>query len=269
MELRGKRVLVTGASSGIGADLVRELAGAGADLILSARRLKELDELAAEVGRAGVQVVAIPADLSTPAGADELAAKAAQALGGVDVLVNNAGIDLLGRPWKEGLADLGDRLMQVNTLSPLRLTNRLLGPMVERGAGAVVFISSVAGWAPFPGAAWYAASKAALARFAETIRIDLRGTGVHVLAVYPGPVHTPMLERALSSEAGRRTFRPLPKGTSPELARRIAWALEHDQETVVYPSAYKGALWFMGLSRWLIGLAAPAKRSGAANPPAP
>src|SRR5688572_25787995 len=107
MEIRGKRVLVTGASSGIGADLARALAPAGADLVLSARRVPELEALAAELRGHGGKVEVIPGDLATIAGVDALAAAA----GAVDVLVNNAGVELVGRPWKRGFADKGEKLL--------------------------------------------------------------------------------------------------------------------------------------------------------------
>jgi uncharacterized protein len=260
MKLRGKRVLITGASSGIGADLARELAGAGADLVLAARRRPELETLAEELGKAGERAVVVTADLSTPAGADALAEEAVRALGGIDILVNNAGVDLVGKPWKDGLADRGEELFQVNFLAPMRLTNRLLGPMVERDDGALVFISSVAAWNPFPGAAYYSASKAALARAAETIRMDLKGTRVQVLAVYPGPIHTPMLAKALADEKARRVFGPLPKGDSPELARRIAASLTDDDEELIYPSVYRTTMWFSGIARRVMGAMAPGVR---------
>ncbi|HKA90501.1 MAG TPA: SDR family NAD(P)-dependent oxidoreductase [Haliangiales bacterium] len=251
MELTGKRVLITGASSGIGASLARELKDQGAKLILAARRVDELQKLADELGSATAEVR--PADLGTPAGADELA----RAAGPVDVLVNNAGVDLVGKPWKDGLADRGDRLFQVNVLAAFRLTNRLLGAMVEKREGAVAFVSSVSAWLPFPGAAWYAASKAALHQFAQTIRIDVKGTGVRVLGVYPGPIHTPMLDKALQTEAGKKFFGRLPIGKVEPLARRIVDALLRDEETVVYPRVYQATSWLGGLSRRLVTMTTP------------
>jgi short-subunit dehydrogenase len=250
VELTGKRVLITGASSGIGASLARELKEQGATLVLAARRVDELQKLADELGGAAE---VRPADLSTPGGADELA----RAVGPVDVLVNNAGVDLVGKPWKEGLADRGDRLFQVNVLSAFRLTNRLLGAMVEKREGAVVFVSSVSAWLPFPGNAWYAASKAALHQFAQTIRIDCKGTGVRVLGVYPGPIHTPMLDKALKTEAGKKFFGRLPIGKPEPLARRMVDALLRDEETVVYPRVYQATHWLGGLSRRLVTMTAP------------
>jgi short-subunit dehydrogenase len=253
MDLTGKRVLVTGASSGIGADLARELSRAGAELVIAARRRPELEALAAEL-RGKVDVV--PADLSTREGADALAAAA----GDVDVLVNNAGVDLVGRPWKEGLADKGDRLLQVNLLSPLRLANKLLKPMVERGGGAVVFVASVSAWAPFPGGSYYAASKAGLAMAAESFRVDLKGTGVRSMCVYAGPIRTPMLDKTNQHEATRRFFARLPTGRSDELARRIVRGLETGEETIVYPAVYRGGRALSGVMMWATRQMAPAAR---------
>jgi short-subunit dehydrogenase len=256
VELRGKRVLITGASSGIGAALARELAAAGAHLVLSARRVPELEALAAELGAHGTPVEVVPGDLASTEGANALA----DAVGAVDILVNNAGIDLASRPWKPGNADKGDKLLQVNLLSPLRLTNRLLGPMVERKSGALVFVSSVSAWNPFPSAHYYAASKAALAAAAETLRIDLRGTGVHVLTVYPGPIRTPMLEQIKPGSAVAKFFAPLPKGKPDELARRVVDALLADERQLVYPAIYAPSRWLAPLGGRLIGLLAPAPR---------
>jgi uncharacterized protein len=256
VNLRGRRVLITGASSGIGAELARKLAPEGADLVLAARRKPELDALAAELAGHGGRVDVLPADLATARGADALAAAA----GDVDVLVNNAGVDVAARPWKDGLADRGDRLMQVNLLSPLRLSNKLLGQMVERGQGVVVFIASVSAWVPFPGGSYYAASKAGLAMAAESFRVDLKGTGVRVLCVYAGPIRTAMLARTDKNQAMKDFFGRLPTGRADVLAGRIVRALRADEHTVVYPAVYHGTRLFEGLTRWAARQIAPAAR---------
>jgi len=158
------------------------------------------------------------------------------------------------------MADRGARLFQVNVLSALRLTSLLLGPMVERGEGTVAFMSSVSAWLPFPRGAWYAASKAALRQFAETLRIDCKGTGVHVLGVYPGPVYTPMLEKALQTEAGKKFFGRLPIGKADVLSRRVVDALFRDEETVIYPRVYQATSWLGGLSRRFVAMTTPGKK---------
>jgi short-subunit dehydrogenase len=255
VNLSGKRILITGASSGIGADLARALAPEGPELVLSALRRPELEALAAELGgQARVDVVT--GDLSTQAGADALAA----AVGDIDVLVNNAGMDLVGRPWREGFADKGERLLQLNLLSPLRLANKLLGGMVERGSGALVFVTSVSAWAPFPGGSYYAASKAGLAMAAETFRIDLKGTGVTSMCVYAGPIQTAMLEKAQKNEATRQFFARLPTGRPDVLARKIVDALRRGDETIVYPAIYRGSRPLSGLMQWITRQMAPAAR---------
>lgn len=254
VNVAGKRVLITGASRGIGAELARVLGKKGAELVLSARRRPELEALAAELS--GTKVSIHCADLTVAADADQLAILA----GDIDVLINNAGVDLVGRPWKDGLADKGDRLLQLNLLSPLRLSNKLLGPMVERGEGAVVFVASVSAWAPFPGGSYYAASKAGLAMAAESLRVDLKGTGVRSLCVYAGPIQTAMLEKAQKNEATRRFFARLPTGKADVLARRIVQALEKDEETVVYPGIYRGTKALPGLTLWATRQMAPAAR---------
>jgi short-subunit dehydrogenase len=256
MELGGKRALVTGASSGIGAEIARKLADAGADLVLSARRVPELETLAGELRRSGGRIEVLPADLSTSAGADALAAAA----GEIDLLVNNAGVEVVGRPWREGHADKGERLLVLNLLSPMRLASKLLGAMVERGQGAVVFVASVSAWAPFPGGTYYAASKAGLAMAAESLRTDLKGTGVRSICVYAGPVQTAMLAKAQDNPATKAFFDRLPTGRPDELADRVVEALRGDEDTVIYPAVYRATEVLGRAARWVVRQMAPAAR---------
>jgi NAD(P)-dependent dehydrogenase (short-subunit alcohol dehydrogenase family) len=188
-ELEGSCVLVTGASSGIGAGLAEGFATAGATVGICARRRDRLDEVADRCRGHGVEVHAWTTDLADPAQVDALAVDAVEAMGRVDVLVNNAGIPKR-RHTSRLDPDTVARVMEVNYLAPVRLTLALLPAMLERGAGRIVNLSSVAATLSPPGESAYAASKAALTVFSESMAVDLWDTGVGVLVVYPGVVDT-------------------------------------------------------------------------------
>ncbi len=189
MELAGKRVLVTGASSGIGAELAVRFAAAGATVGICARRADRLETVLERCQKHAPESRMWVCDLAQADQVDELARLASSALGGVDVLVNNAGV-----PKRKHVTALDVRtvesLIQINYLSPIRLTLALLQEMIKRGSGLVVNISSVAAVLSSPGEAAYDASKAALSVFSEAMAIDLWETGVRVLIAYPGVVDT-------------------------------------------------------------------------------
>lgn len=187
MELSGKVSLVTGASSGIGRAAALELARRGAIVALAARREPELAAVAAELG-AGASVHVT--DLADPASAIDLADEVVARHGRVDVLVNNAG-ELVGGPISEVALDDLDRCFQVNVLSPFVLAGRLAPGMGARGEGVVASLTTVvAGGRRDLGA--YAASKAALQSFTQTLRQEVGGKGVAVFAYDPGWVKTAM-----------------------------------------------------------------------------
>jgi short-subunit dehydrogenase len=236
IELRGSRVLLTGASSGIGRELARELAGRGALLAISARRGPLLRSLADELQARGHERPAVlEADLSRRGAAEELAAAARSELGGVDVLVNNAGGGVGG-----GVASVGDRdeareAFEVNFWAPLALTRALLPGMRERGRGAVVNVTSGSRAMTWPGFGMYASTKAALGLATETLQLELLSSPVHVLEAVPGPVDTAVQgETRLIPGIGRMIDR-VPLGDAAVMARRIARALERGAARVVYP----------------------------------
>jgi short-subunit dehydrogenase len=179
MRISGATVLITGASSGIGAATARAVAAAGGRTVLTGRDGDRLAAVAADTGGA-----AFVADLT---GTVEVAEP-------VDVLVNNAGVGWAG-PFEEMTdADI-DRLVAVNLTAPIRLTRALMPGMVERGRGHVVFVASIAGATGVRHEAVYAATKAGLIYFADSLRYELADSGVGVSVVLPGVVDTPFFDR--------------------------------------------------------------------------
>lgn len=182
--------LVTGASSGIGKELARRFAADGHDVILVARRLERLEELARELEAAhGVKSWPIACDLGEPAGIvallGELSARELQ----VDFLVNNAGAGSSG-PFAETDPERERELVELDVVSVVRLTRALLPGMLARGHGAILNLGSTAGFQPGPFMATYYASKAFVNHFTEALAYELRGTGVTATVFCPGPTAT-------------------------------------------------------------------------------
>ncbi len=188
-DVAGRRVLVTGASSGIGAGLAEAFAKAGATVGLVARREVRLAEVLERCRQYSPASRMWVADLAQHAAVDALAVAAMSELGGVDVLVNNAGIPKRRHVTALDAATV-DAVMNINYSSPVRLTLALLPQMLERGEGRILNISSVAATLSPPGEAAYAATKAAVTVFSESMAVDLWDTGVKVTVVYPGVVDT-------------------------------------------------------------------------------
>jgi len=189
-----RRALVTGASSGIGAAYARRLAADDWDLVLVARRAEALERLAAELReRRHVKAEALPADLTAPADL----ARVEEALGEppFELLVNNAGFGSVGL-FHEDDVERDVRMLRLNVEAVVRLSHAALRPMVERGRGAVVNVSSGAGLVPMPFFAVYAGTKAFVSSFTESLAEELVGTGVRVQALCPGLTRTEFQEVA-------------------------------------------------------------------------
>ncbi|MDQ1466184.1 MAG: uncharacterized protein QOH10_599 [Actinomycetota bacterium] len=199
MELSGTRVLVTGASRGIGECTARVMAEAGARVALVARSGERLAKLAAELGGD-----AYPTDLADSAAVADLFARV-EADGPVDVVVNNAGVDLTGRFVDTDPAAI-EMLFQVNLIAPTELCRQALGRMVPRRRGHIVNVSSLAGVSAVPGLVPYSASKAGLSQLTAALRAETKGTGIGVTLVELGPVITEMLDDVHSYGPTRRCF---------------------------------------------------------------
>jgi gluconate 5-dehydrogenase len=192
--LHGKRALVTGASSGLGVAFARGLAQAGADVAIVARRTERLEALAKEIEGLGVRCLPVGADLTDDAQLAAAVQAVETGLGGVDILLNNAGIADLGRPEKLSAADW-DRVLAINLTAVFRVTQAVARGMIARGQGGrIVNISSLVGQlgnSIFPTAA-YAASKAGVNGITRQLAIDWAQHGITVNAIAPGWFPTEM-----------------------------------------------------------------------------
>jgi uncharacterized protein len=200
MKIDGCNALITGASAGIGREFAQQLADRACSLILVARREQKLAELRAELRQQypNLTVRIRKTDLADPAQLAELLAWIDSEKIDVDLLINNAGLGDLG-PFATSDPIRNEQIMLVNMVALTSLTRHLLPQMIARKRGGILNVSSSAGFLPIPTFAIYAATKAYVTSFSEALRAELRGTGVSVCALCPGPVHTEFQEVAKRS----------------------------------------------------------------------
>ena len=199
MKLLGKTAIITGGGRGIGRAIARRFAAEGAAVALSARTESEVLETAAEIEKAGGKAVAVAADVSREEDCERIVSAAREAFGAVHILVNNAGIYGPVRAAEKITAHEWDDVMAVNLRGPFLMARLVLPEMYQRGSGAIVNITSIAGKAAFPLGGAYAASKAGLAGLTRTLAAESARKGVRVNALSPGPV----TETRMSQELGR------------------------------------------------------------------
>jgi short-subunit dehydrogenase len=236
---RGKRVLLTGACGGLGSALTKELARRDASLVLSGRSADKLYALIRELPNE-TSVLPIPADLSLPGEARKLALKAIEAVGTIDILINNAGIGYHAL-MEETSDDKIRHLYEVNTYSPMALIKAILPKMKAQRTGRIVNIVSCTGHVPIPTTGVYGASKSALAKMAAVMRLELAPFGIDITNIYPGPVNTDFDKNTLR-ENGRIGLSPAGAlGVDPDvIAKRII-------DTACGPP---GEIWIDRRSKW-------------------
>jgi short-subunit dehydrogenase len=221
MRIAGARVLLTGASSGIGAAAARMLAEQGAVVGLVGRRRELLDAVLVECRRHSPGCQAWALDLSDLPAAEDLVDEASESLGGLDVLVNNAAVPKV-TPVPELTPAVVEEVMRVNFHSPVRMTLRALPGMLQRRAGMIVNVASVGGRMGIAHEAAYCASKFALSGWSEVMAIDLAGSGVDVRLIQPGPIDTDIWDRP----GERHAVYAGPKEPPDLVARGILAAIE-------------------------------------------
>jgi short-subunit dehydrogenase len=237
-DYRGVTALVTGASKGLGRALAIELAGRGARLILVARSEGQLRELAAEIRQrhGGQDPEVIVGDLIAADGPQRILRELRTRGLTVDLLVNNAGAGdagaFLKRPLEPQL-----RTIELNVNGLLALTHAIGGELVARGSGGIINVASVAGFVPLPFQATYAASKAFVLSFSESLAEELRGSGVHVMASHPGPIDTGFFDGTTATmQSGADSPQRIARRTLDDYAKR---------RSASYPSQsqYRAVTW--------------------------
>ena len=248
----GKVIVVTGASQGIGRALCLELAPQKPRLVLGARDATSLEAAASECRALGAEALVVPTDVTDVGACRHLVERTVETFGGLDVLVNNAGIGLVAR--LDEVEDLGvyERLMRVNYLGSVYPTRFAL-PHLERSRGQIVAVSSLAGLTGVPMRTGYAATKHAQIGFFDSLRIEMREKGVAVTVIAPYFVQSEIRHRALAGDGQPLPASPVQESnvmTAGECARQIVRAMERRQRMLVM--TLKGRL-----GRW-VKLAAPA-----------
>lgn len=226
-DFRGKWALVTGASSGIGAALARELAAHGANLILTARRKERLEALADELTAKGTEVRVVPANLIDPAAPLEIYDATEGAGLEVDILVNNAGLGQFG-VFCESPAEQELSQVRVNCEAVVRMSRLFIPRMVERRRGWVLVLASTASFQPVPYLSTYAATKAFDRFFALGVAAEVARFGVKVTALCPGPTESEFFEVAHTSAFRARGVQP-----TADVARQAIEALARGRRTVI------------------------------------
>ncbi len=204
MRLDGQIAIVTGAGRGIGRAIALTFARAGADVVLVSRTADELAVVAAEVGEVGGMAMPIVADVSVEEDVGRVITQVIETLGRIDILVNNAGIDAPA-PFIETTSQEWERVMGINFTGVLHFTRSVLPQMVGQGSGKIINISSGAGTRGHPNSAIYAASKAAVNAFSQSLADEVKGNGIQVNVISPGPIRTQM-----TADSAYQSDRPRP-----------------------------------------------------------
>ena len=254
MKLRNARILVTGASGGIGHSLALALAREGALLMLAGREGDALSAICGEISALGANASPFTADLMQPGAAEQLATDAVAASGGVDVLVNLAGISSFRLFQEEDSASI-ERLWRVNVIAPMILSRCLLPQMLGRGSGRIVNIGSVFGSIGFACFANYSATKFAIRGFSQALRRELENTGIGVTYVAPRYTRTPINAGAVSRMASALKMNmDEPSLVADHIVRAIA--RDHNEHYIGFPESL-----FIRINALLPGLVDGAMRT--------
>ncbi len=232
-KLKGKVIIVTGASSGIGAALVRQFAKQGANVVMAARRGEKLDELVVELQALPGRRVAVAADLQKTADCQRLIDGTLAIFGRVDILINNAGLGHRSLLSSMPISD-AETMLDTNLLAPLRLIQLVLPQMRLQKSGQIVNVSSIVGQRPLPRSGFYCATKTALNFVTRSLRMELRGSGISIATLYPGMTATDFHEATLGSQRPRRIW----GGVSADKVARVTARAIGRRKSEIYVTWY-------------------------------
>jgi short-subunit dehydrogenase len=230
VKLEQARVIVTGASQGIGRAIALEFGRRGARLALASRNRPALDELAASVKAEGGSAIVIPTDMTVAGSVEQLAQDTIRQLGGIDILVNNAGIGMTAPIGDASSADV-EAVFALNVLAAAAAIRAVLPIMRSQHDGMIINISSIAGRIVIPRIGYYSASKFALTAIGDALRMEEAHRGIKVMNVFPGTTRSNFGDNRLGTR-GPQAHQRFPPVTAEKVARRIANAVERDQRSV-------------------------------------
>ncbi|NIV17821.1 MAG: SDR family NAD(P)-dependent oxidoreductase [Woeseiaceae bacterium] len=233
MIFNDKTIIITGGSEGVGAAAARKFAEAGANLMLVARGRKNLEAIAGEL-RDKTKVEIFPMDVSDADACADLLKKTQFEFGRIDVLVNNAGYHKRGPVEKVDAAEMG-KMVDINLRAPIMLTRLVLPYLRDAGGGAVVNVGSLAGRTPVPNSATYAATKAGLRSFTYSMYEELRGSGIKVAVVSPGPIDTGFIMSDIDQVSDLTFSQPI--STAEEVAQAILDLCGNNQREQAMPAS--------------------------------
>jgi len=252
----GKVVIITGASSGIGEASALRFAQEGCRVILAARRLERLNELAAKIRSTGGQALPVATDVSQPGELVNLVQTVLSEFGQIDILFNNAGFGRLKFLEEQDPIQDIEAQLRVNFVGVIQLTREVLPHMIEQRGGDIINMASIAGLVAMPTYSVYAASKYALRGFTDALRREVGIWGIRVSGIYPGAVKTEFDER---SQAKRKTGFHTPHLltlTADGVAKEVVKLAYHPRRMVVIPWVMKPVIWltwhFPGVTDWLV-----------------
>ena len=238
--MKGKVIIITGGSAGIGFGLAKKFVKGGSKVVINGRNPQKLAEAKKELDQLGTDVLTVGADVSTREGANEIVSKAVEAFGGVDVLINNAGISMRSL-FKDVDLDVFEQVMNINFFGTLYVTKYAL-PYLLKSEGSVIGISSIAGKKGLPARTAYSASKFAMEGFLQSLRLETRNDNLHVLVVSPGFIATDIRKSAVTADGKSQGESPKDESklmTPEQLAEEVYTATVKRKRDLVLTSQGK------------------------------